>query len=134
MGVTLKLDRATLKAFLINAANGVQDKECSENIYEDELCSETKSSCQINSAGDPKALISTGCSGNQAPEHAIACGNLKCAYYGIQDVRCFCSTEKCNLDTNYPIECDPQPPNGAKKQVGTTFSVFLVAILVLKMV
>merc|ERR1712107_371695 len=98
-------------------ANGVRDKECSENIFEDELCSETKSSCQINWAGDPKALISTGCSGNQAPEHAIACGNLECAYYGIQDVRCFCSTEKCSLDTNYPIECDPQPTNGAKKQV-----------------
>merc|ERR1719193_1310770 len=84
------------------------------------------------------AGVSTGCSGEQAPAHAITCGNQECANFGRGDIRCFCTAEKCNSATTYPTSCDPQPEpesepesepgNGVEGKAGAVISVLAATI------
>jgi len=122
--------------------NAVSNKKCSAGFSEDQVCTAQtgQNSCLSKWANNPKALVSTGCSGEQAPTHAITCGNQKCANYGREDIQCFCTADKCNTATTYPTSCDPQPEpepesesepepgNGVEGKAGAVFSVLVATI------
>merc|ERR1719234_115427 len=79
-------------------------------------------------ANRPIALVSTGCSGEEAPAQAVICGNRKCANLGSTHIQCFCKAEKCNSATTYPNCHSPKPGNGVEGKAGSVFSVLVATI------